>query len=71
MWRARMETIHFVFEAFGASKGDAMGVLRAGLDQHAEQCGIGKDWWSDHEISFKYITRGECYRDNELLRETQ
>jgi hypothetical protein len=74
MWRARMETPNFEFVAYGKSKGDARAVLRAGLEKHAEQYGIASDWWSSKhgptfDIHVAYIADGECYRNNELLRE--
>lgn len=69
MWQATLESANFVFEAYGASKGDAMAMLRLGLEKHAHQCGIAADWWAGYDVNVRYIARGECYRDRELLRE--
>lgn len=70
MWQARMSTFNFDFAAYGRSEGDARAVLRAGLEKHAEQYRMPKDWWTTgYDIQVRYIADGECYRDNELLRE--
>jgi hypothetical protein len=70
MYRARLVTRHFTFEAYSETKSGASGAMRAGLIRHAKQYEKhpGKliaDHWEDVEVV--WIEMGSCYRDNEKL----
>ena len=74
MWRARLVTPNFTFEAFEAFGIDIASVRRAlvrGLIRHAQQYGLEPGRWHDSadraEISF--VRAGAAYCDGELIRE--
>jgi len=70
LWKARMDTEHFTFEAYGDTKFAARRALVGGLLRHAEEYRIPDIWWSHYrdDIQFTQITAGVAYRDGEELR---
>lgn len=68
IYRARYETKHFSFEAFGDTKTGAEAALRLGLKHHANQHNIAWGWEGDDEFQFDEILMGAAYRDNERIK---
>lgn len=72
IWRAKLETRAFDFEAFGATTDDACRAMDEGLRIHGEQCGMPDDWWHGYYECFttvRVIVLGQCYRDGDPLRD--
>ena len=71
MWRARLVTPNFTFEAFGLDIASARRALEQGLTRHARQYGLDPGRWravADRtEIGF--VRAGAAYCDGELIRE--
>lgn len=70
LWRARLETPNFTFEAFGRDMASARRALGQGLIRHAQQYGLDPDWWRGRGFVPKitYVRGSAAYRDGELLR---
>ncbi len=68
--RARLETRHFTFEAFGESEPHAIAALQSGLNRHAEQYRLPAGWWHimREDVFCTEIELGACYRDNEQMK---
>ena len=62
---AKLESRHFIFDAFGASEIAARAALEAGLIHHAEMTGIARDWFKGHDITYREVRLGGAYRDGE------
>lgn len=71
MWRARLVTPNFTFEAFAIDIASARRALEQGLIRHARQYGLEPGRWHDSadraEISF--VRDGAAYCDRYLIRE--
>ena len=71
MWRARLVTPNFTFEAFGIDIASARRALGRGLVRHAQQYGLDPGRWHDSadraEISF--VRDGAAYCGRDLIRE--
>lgn len=67
LFRASMETPNFSFEAYGASHELAIYALKAGLQRHALQYNLEKDWYTDDDITCNEVHFGNCYRDGEPI----
>lgn len=71
IWRAKLETPNFVFEAFGATANDAYKAMDEGLRIHGEQFNMPDNWWYGYYECFaatRVIVLGQCYRDGDPLR---
>jgi hypothetical protein len=71
LYRARLETEHFQFEAFAERENQALAALKRGFSTHARQYRIADpDWWRLYEddIVVECITLGVATRDHEELR---
>jgi hypothetical protein len=75
MWKAFLDSWNFRFEAFHENEILAIEHLKLGLNNHAKQYGIQKDWWHEyagdictHQIQLGTPSFNSCYRDNELIR---
>lgn len=71
MWRARLVTPNFTFEAFGIDIASARRALEQGLIRHAWQYGLEPGWWHDFAggIKIYFVRAGAAYCDGELIRE--
>lgn len=71
LWRARLTTRNFEFEAFGEDIAAARQALQLGLDRHALLYLTSKDWWHDFadSIEVSFVRAGAAYCDRELIRE--
>jgi len=72
IWRARLETRAFGFEAFGATRDAAVAALVDGLRIHSAQYELPPDWWRGFTGANTYagvIVLGQCYRDGDPLRD--
>ena len=71
MWRARLVTPNFTFEAFGIDIASARRALGRGLVRHAQQYGLDPGRWHDSadrtEIGF--VRDSAAYCDGDLIRE--
>ena len=71
MWRARLVTPNFTFEAFGLDIASARRALEQGLTRHARQYGLDPGRWravADRtEIGF--VRDSAAYCDGDLIRE--
>lgn len=69
IWRARCDTDHFSFEAFGGSEEGAMAAMKRGFAQHARQLSLPANWYLFYEkgIEIEQIEQGAVYRDGEKL----
>lgn len=69
IYRARMETRHFTFEAFSTeSRGDAVREMEAGVQRHCSQLDLDfGDFIKAHDWDEHEIICGACYRDNEKI----
>ena len=66
IYRASLETSHFSFEAYGATRSEAYNAMRAGMEKHARQVGIApdsftSDFWQSVEVY--PVLLGAAYRD--------
>jgi hypothetical protein len=69
IYYAYFDSRNFSFDAIGKTKQDAISALTAGLNAHAEQYGLDKDWVDvDEEIYVRQIQFGAAYRDRDLIR---
>lgn len=69
IYRCKLDTRHFSFEAFGASREEALTTFARGLRAHADQTGA-EQYWIDQSIMDQEperIVLGKCYRDGEAL----
>ncbi|MHB1630616.1 MAG: hypothetical protein ACYCQL_00040 [Acidithiobacillus sp.] len=66
---ASLETSHFSFLATGDTAVQAESALAKGLEKHAAQYGISKNWWLEYsdDIHVDECPAGGCFRDMELL----
>jgi len=71
MWRARLATPNFTFEAFALDIASARRALEQGLIRHAWQYGLEPGWWHDFAggIKIYFVRAGAAYCDGELIRE--
>lgn len=68
VWVAKLETVHFLFEAYGCTEEDAVEVMRGGWRAHRFATGASLRW---DDVKDDVITQpvdvGSCYRDgNEI-----
>jgi hypothetical protein len=75
MYKAKLDTWNFSFEAYHDNKILAIEHLKLGLNNHAKQYNLLNDWWHDFagdiytvEIQLGNPSFNSCYRDNELIR---
>jgi hypothetical protein len=75
MWKAKLDSWNFTFEAYHDNKILAIEHLKLGLENHAKQYGMPHDWWHDFggdiytvEIQLGTPSFNSCYRDNELIK---
>lgn len=75
MYKAKLESYNFTFEAYAETKTLALEHLKLGLKTHAQDYDLDHDWWHDikNDIYTVKIELGtpsfnSCYRDNELLK---
>jgi len=69
MFKAKLESRNFTFEAYGRTARHALDSLKQGFKDHAEQYGIAPDWWTEWECDI-FTTKFEmevAYRDNERI----
>ena len=71
MWRARLATPNFTFEAFGLDIASARRALEQGLTRHARQYGLEPGWWHDFAggIEIYFVRDSAAYCDGDLIRE--
>jgi len=71
MWRARLVTPNFTFEAFGIDIASARRALEQGLTRHARQYGLDPGRWRAvaDSIEVSFVRAGAAYCDGELIRE--
>jgi hypothetical protein len=73
IWSASYDSRHFSFDAFGATKDDAIRALVDGLDQHGRQYNLEPRWWEDRRVSaedqfeLREIELGVAYRDRDFV----
>ncbi len=63
IWVALVNTGHYDFHAFGASKEEARDALLAGWQRHSEATGADSDYVSADEINYVSGPLGTCFRD--------
>lgn len=72
MIRAKLETRHFTFEAYGNTKADAFDVLRRGWNhshrKHYPDAQAFDDFVEAGDVCFCTVEIGSSYRDNEELK---
>lgn len=68
IWRARLETRNFLFEAFGRSEAEASSNLYKGLRRHQGQYGLDVVWVDqmEEEATVERLDFA-CYRDREII----
>jgi hypothetical protein len=69
MFKAKLESQNFTFEAYGRTARHALDALKQGFEDHAEQYGIAPDWWIEWESDI-FTTKFDmevAYRDNERI----
>ena len=71
MWRARLVTPNFTFEAFAIDIASARRALEQGLIRHAWQYGLEPGWWHDFAggIKIYFVRDSAAYCDGDLIRE--
>ena len=71
MWRARLATPNFTFEAFALDIASARRALEQGLIRHAWQYGLEPGWWHDFAggIKIYFVRDSAAYCDGDLIRE--
>ena len=69
MFKAYLETEHFIFEAYGASEEEARAALLAGWEVHRVQyrATAGFPDYAD-DVQVSEIRLGAAYRDREEIR---
>ena len=75
MWKAKLDSWNFSFEAYHEKEILFIEHLKLGLDNHAKQYNLLPDWWHDFagdiytvEIHLGTPSFNSCYRDNELIK---
>lgn len=70
LYRARLETRHFEFEALGTTRAHARNTLRSGLRKHERQYGmrLGAMTPFESDIDVTPLDIGVCYRDREAVQ---
>ena len=75
MFKAKLESYNFTFEAYHENEILAKEHLKLGLNNHAKQYDLPLDWWHDLggdiytvEIKLGTPSFNSCYRDNELIK---
>jgi len=75
MYKAKLDSYNFSFEAYGETKALAIEHLKLGLKTHAQDYDLENDWWHPlkNDIWAMKIEIGSpsfnsCYRDNELIK---
>jgi hypothetical protein len=76
IYKAIFDSRNFSFEAYGETETLAIEHLKRGLNNHAKQYGLEKNWWHEYggdicayEIKIGTPAFNSCYRDNELILE--
>lgn len=69
IYRCRLDSRNFSFEAFGATKEEALTAFARGLRVHANQYGATQEWVDESimQAEPERIAIGKCYRDGEAL----
>lgn len=69
IYRARLETRSFTFEAFATDKAEAWGNLVQALNRHGKSRRLPEGWMTDciGDIQVEPLTLGVAYRDGELI----
>ncbi len=67
MWVARYESTRFMFTALGETQASALGALISGLQAHAVQYSIDRDWYYVDDIYVQRVKVGATLRDGEVL----
>ncbi len=69
LYKARVETRNFLFEAYGATEKEARSALYGGLDIHGVQYRVAASYIHDLKIDTEVhaLEIGKCYRDREAL----
>jgi len=68
MWHATLDTQHWRFDAYGATKQEAEDAMSRGLVEHAKQTDISPlQFLRDYDEGINYIEMelGRCYRDHD------
>lgn len=69
MIRAKLETRHFTFEAYGEDGAQAMEAMRIGWLVHKDQTGATADWPEfEPDVELQEMDKGVMYRDGEPVR---
>jgi hypothetical protein len=71
MYRARLQTGHFDFEAYGSTEADARAALDQGFAEHARQYRMSVETFRSNfadDVEIQSIELGHAYRDRELLK---
>jgi len=75
MFKAKLDSYNFTFEAYHENEILAQEHLKLGLNNHAKQYDLPLDWWHDLggdiytvEINLGTPSFNSCYRDNELIK---
>jgi len=75
MYKAKLESYNFTFEAYAETKALALEHLKKGLQTHAQDYDLDPDWWHELkndiyaiEIKLGSPSFNSCYRDSELLK---
>lgn len=66
-YRARFESINFVFESFANTKEQAVATLKRGLKLHTKQYDLEKDWYTSDDINVDAFELGVPYRDYDTM----
>jgi hypothetical protein len=76
IYRAKLQTENYYFEAYGETKTLAIEHMKLGLSRHADQRSIPNDWWHawGEDIAVIEIKIGapdfnSFYRDGSLLKD--
>ena len=75
MYKAKLDSWNFTFEAYHDNEILAKEHLKLGLSNHAKQYNLEPDWWHEYlgdiytvEIKLGTPSFNSCYRDNELIK---
>jgi hypothetical protein len=75
MYKAKLDSWNFCFEAYHEKEILAIEHLKLGLNNHAKQYNLLPDWWHDFagdiytvQIHLGTPSFNSCYRDNELIK---
>jgi len=67
MFWARLETRSFTFDAFGATKSEALMAMHSGWVKHAQQTGATMGWEIvADDVYVIEVHAGECLRDRDF-----